>query len=57
MLGRGAKGETLTQMEQGMGRDMDFLTAYLQYYLDGLPQTEKAKLTSANSVWIRDDAE
>ena len=57
MLGRGAKGETLTQMEQGMGRDMDFLTAYLQSYLDGLPQTKKAKLTSANSVWIRADAE
>lgn len=57
MLGRGAKGETLTQMEQGMGRDMDFLTAYLQDYIGGLPQTEKAKLTSANSVWIRDDAE
>ena len=57
MLGRGAKGETLTQMEQGMGRDMDFLTAYLQDYFGGLPQTEKAKLTSANSVWIRDDAE
>ncbi|MGN1414223.1 MAG: serpin family protein [Anaerovoracaceae bacterium] len=57
MLGRGAKGETLTQMEQGLGRDMDFLTAYLQDYFGGLPQTKKAKLTSANSVWIRDDAE
>ncbi|MDY3240384.1 MAG: serpin family protein [Anaerovoracaceae bacterium] len=57
MLGRGAKGKTRAQMEQGLGRDVDFLTAYLQYYFGGLPQTEKAKLTSANSVWIRDDAE
>ena len=57
MLSRGAKGQTRAQMEQGLSRDVDYLTAYLQYYFGGLPQTEKAKLTSANSVWIRDDAE
>ena len=57
MVARGAKGETLKQMENGLGGDADYMTAYLQYYLNNLPQTKNTKMTSANSVWIRDDEE
>lgn len=57
MLARGAKEGTLKQMENGLGGDVDYMTAYLKYYLNGLPQTKNTKMTSANSVWIRDDEE
>lgn len=56
MTARGAGGETLAQLEEALGSELDYFTAYLGSFLSGMEGRE-AKFTSANSVWFRDDEE
>ncbi len=51
----GAKGETREQMEEVLGMPIPELNAYLKAYMNALPQSTKAKLSIANSVWFTDD--
>ncbi len=55
MTANGAEGETLTQMEEVLGLDVDTLNGWLYTYMKNLPQSEKAKLNLANSVWFKQD--
>ncbi|HHY81880.1 MAG TPA: hypothetical protein GX505_04275 [Clostridiales bacterium] len=57
MTANGANGETLSQMEQVIGRDIhiDELNQHLKYFSKNLPNEEKAKLKIANSIWFRND--
>ena len=54
MTARGAEGQTLTQLEDALGRDLDYFTVYLSSFLQSLTG-RPAKFTSANSVWFRDE--
>ena len=58
MTANGAKGSTLEQMQKmlGGGMDIEQLNLYLCAYLNGLPSSEKAKLTSANSIWFKENS-
>jgi serine protease inhibitor len=57
MTANGADGETLTQMEEVLGKDISLndLNEYLYSYAKSLPNEEKSKLEIANSIWFRDD--
>lgn len=58
MTANGAKGETMAQMYRTLGGSMDGseLNRYLGTYLKNLPGDEKAKLASANSIWLRENS-
>ena len=55
MTANGAEGETLAQMEQVLGMDVDNLNSYMLAYLDLLPETKDYKMSLANSIWFKDD--
>lgn len=55
MTANGAEGETLAQMESVLGMSKEDLNAYLNGYLENLPQTKESKLHLANSIWFTDD--
>ena len=55
MTANGADGETLAQMEQVLGMDVDNLNSYMLAYLDLLPEAKKYKMNLANSIWFKDD--
>lgn len=57
MTANGADNETLAQMQRLLGGDIsvDALNEYLYSYLESLPNTDKAKLSIANSIWLRDN--
>ena len=55
MTTNGADGETLAQMEQVLGMDVDNLNSYMLAYLDLLPETKDYKMNLANSIWFKDD--
>lgn len=55
MTANGADGETLAQMEQLLGMDVDNLNSYMLAYLDLLPESEDYKMSLANSIWFKDD--
>ena len=55
MTANGAKGDTLAQMESAFGTSLDELNEFFYSYRAGLTQTEKSKLTLANSIWLRGD--
>ena len=55
MTTNGADGETLAQMEQALGMDCDNLNSFMLAYLDLLPESEKYKMSLANSIWFKDD--
>ena len=57
MTANGADTLTLEQMEDvlGMGTAIEDLNSYLYSYVKGLPSSDKAKLSIANSIWFRDD--
>lgn len=55
MTANGADGETLAQMEQVLGMDIEKLNSYMLAYLDLLPETKDYKLSLANSIWFKDD--
>ncbi len=52
MTANGADGETLSQMEETLGMSADKLNAYIHKYAETLPQSEKEKLSVANSIWF-----
>ena len=54
MTANGAKGDTLSQMEQLFGTELSSLNGYLSEYSSALPAGEKYKLHMANSIWFRD---
>lgn len=54
MTANGADGETLAQMEQVLGLDVDTLNGWLHSYMENLPSGEKYELKLANSIWFRD---
>ena len=58
MTANGADKETLTQMQKVLGKDipLDQLNEYLYSYVKNLPSERKSKLSIANSIWFRDDA-
>ena len=55
MTTNGAEGETLVQMEQVLGMDIDNLNSYMLAYLDLLPESKDFKMSLANSIWFKDD--
>lgn len=54
LLANGAEGETLQEMEDVLGMDVDTLNASLYAYTTGLYNGENCKLGIANSIWFRD---
>lgn len=57
MTANGADTETLAQMEKVLGKDIPLadLNQYLYSFIRGLPSSEKAKLSIANSIWFREE--
>ena len=55
MTANGADDETLAQMEQVLGMDVDNLNSYMLAYLDLLPESKDYKMSLANSIWFKDD--
>ncbi len=57
MTANGANGQTLTEMEVllGGGMPIEELNRYLYTYTKSLPDTKKASLKIANSIWFRDE--
>ncbi len=55
MTANGADGETLVQMESVLGANVETLNTYVKSYIEALPQSEKSKLSLANSIWFTDD--
>ena len=55
MTVNGAEGETKQQMEAVLGMSAQELNGYLAAYLRALPQGDKCKLHTANSIWLTED--
>lgn len=55
MTANGADGETLAQMEEVLGMDIQSLNSFLAAYMKNLPTNEAYKLHLANGIWFRDD--
>ena len=55
MTANGADRETLSQMEDVFGLDMESLNAYMLAYADSLSSLDTGKLNIANSIWFRND--
>lgn len=56
MTANGAAGQTRKDMEMLLGgMPMDELNKHLSSYVSALPQSTKAKLMIANSIWMKDD--
>lgn len=55
MTANGADGETLSQMENVFGMDIDTVNNYLHSTVSALPSDEGYTVDLANSVWIKDD--
>lgn len=57
MTANGAGGETLAEMEAVLGNDipLSVLNEYLYTFAHSLGSEKKAKLSIANSIWLRDD--
>lgn len=55
MTANGADGETLSQMEKLLGKDIpiDALNEYLKGYTSSLPRDKGGSLKLANSIWFR----
>lgn len=58
MTANGAGGNTLSEMEKVLGKNIDIetLNKYLYTYIESLYSGEKCKLSVANSIWLRDTA-
>ena len=55
MTANGAEEETLEQMEAVLGMTAEELNLYLYSYMKNLPQSDKYKLSLANSIWLTED--
>lgn len=56
LLCNGASGDTLTQLEQALGMDLDDLNSSLFAFVRQLTADENCSWHVANSIWYRDDA-
>lgn len=56
MVGGGAGGETLEQMEESFGISLPELSAWLSAWQTTLAASEKCKLSMADSIWFTQDA-
>ena len=54
MTANGADNETLSQMEEFFGSDIDGLNEFLYAYRLYLPTADKYKVSLANSIWFKD---
>lgn len=54
MAANGAAGDTLTQMEDAFGADLDSLNAWLYAWVHALPDAEGGAVHVANSLWLND---
>lgn len=54
MTANGAKGETLTQMEEVLGLTTEELNNYMYTYMSQLPKSDVCQLKLANSIWFAD---
>ena len=54
MTAQGAKGETLEEMEQVFGLELDELRRWLLAFRATLPDEEGCKLSLANAIWFKD---
>lgn len=54
MVANGADGDTLSQMEQVLNSDIQGLNDYLKAYAAYLLNSDKYKVSLANSIWFRD---
>lgn len=52
MTANGAKGDTLSQIEQTLGLSVDTLNQYVYSYVNSLQSSDKYKLSIANSIWF-----
>lgn len=58
MTANGADGDTLQDMEKALGGlSIDDLNRYLSYYVNQLPGSENTRLSIANSIWFKNNAE
>lgn len=55
MTANGADGETLAQMEEVLGMDVENLNCYMLSLMDLLPEAREYKMSLANSIWFKDD--
>lgn len=55
LTSNGANGVTKAEFEKIFGIPVETLNGLLAAYIKNLPQGEKYKLSSANSIWIKDD--
>ncbi len=55
MVTNGAENETLSQIEDVLGSDIDTLNDFLHAYNAYLPSDDKYTMYTANSIWIKDD--
>lgn len=53
MTANGARGETLSQMEQVLGMPIDQLNESLHAYAEALPHDDDCKMSVANSLWVK----
>jgi len=54
MTANGAENETLRQMEEFFGSDIDDLNEFLYSYKFYLPTADKYRVSLANSIWFKD---
>lgn len=54
MVGNGASGETLAQMEQVFGADIEVISASLRDYMGIVASKDNGELSIANSLWIKE---
>lgn len=55
MTANGASAETLKEIENVLGMNVDQINQYLLYYSENLSEDEYSKLCTANSIWMRND--
>ena len=55
LVANGADGETLRQIEQAIGMDIETLNESLYAYTASLSDIDDCKMQTANSIWFRDD--
>lgn len=57
MTANGAKGNTLSQLEEAFGLPVSALNDCLYAYRTSLPETGECRFDIANSIWFRDDSD
>lgn len=57
MTANGAAGNTLAQMENVLGLDVDQLNKYLGDYIKTMPSGNNCKTNLANGIWLNPDTE